>query len=188
MNPGPDHRTDQPRETDAEPVVNPPARHNGGHPIRSFIAIVATLGVVLLAMAWTGTSNPRLWSEGGGGWSDGPTPYLLIGVRNDGAVPVRIEAATPHPGPSGTERPILVGPSPDRPEVTDPAPFQPFTLGAGEASSFYVAGTKRCVPGQTSALVTFVALDLEVHAPAGWRQSRTFDNGVGNQAQTFSCP
>lgn len=188
MNPAPDHRTDQPAEPVAEPVVNPPGRSTGGHPVRSFIALAAVAVAVLLAMAWTGVSNPRLWSPGGGGWSAGPTPYLLVNVRNDGAVPVRIEAAAPHPGLGGAGLPVLVGPSHDRPEAIKPTPFAPFTLGAGQTWSFYVAGTKHCEVGQTSTLVTFAELDLEVRAPAGWRQHRTFNSGSGSQDQTFSCP
>lgn len=177
--------TERPPGPPEEPAA-PVSPVSQGHPVLTFVAMAVAVGALLLAVAWTGVSSPRLWSPGGGGWSSGPTTYLVIDVRNDGAVPARVEDASAPDAPGNGQ--VLMSPGAVGAGRIEPTAFAPFTLAAGETRSFYIPGVKTCAPGQAETTVRFSPLVVEVRAPAGWRQHRTFPDRPGQRDQTHSCP
>ncbi len=65
-----------------------------GHPVRSFTFAMLGLGLLLLALQWTGVVHPDLESQHGYSTSFGRLEIVMVEVHNAGALPVRIEDAT----------------------------------------------------------------------------------------------
>lgn len=154
-------------------------------PVGTFVALIVLASVALVALGVSGAVAARLDSPG---WAESaPAPgqrVWTVEIRNAGALPVQVEAATwPVQGLDHVE--LLLG-RPGRPgpaaggTQADAVPFAPFTLDGGETRLVALRGDLRCppgIPGALAAPVQVERLTLRVRSPVGRRQS--IDLGPG---------
>lgn len=151
----------------AAPVTAPPVAPDPDHPVRSFVTTLIAIGVLLLAIQVSGAVQPRLTTYGNGRGERETNVFAAVVIRNDGALPVRIESVE---WPSTGGQNITIGLLPEgvdvagRPSPSTPAsPVRPFTLSSGERRVIVITATPTCA-GSFSA----GALRLRAHGVTGF--------------------
>jgi hypothetical protein len=155
-----------------------------GHPVRSFVLVLVTIGLALVLLQLSGLIQPRVGrfeGRAGGMAVDGRAQWTAVVIRNDGPLPVevtslhwRVEQATDvrvGVQPKGVDVPS--GPPP--PLSDDPV--TPFTLDGGEARVVVLGGATPCPEFVTGPLRVGVRTPLGIERTVVIDGSSTYDHG-----------
>jgi hypothetical protein len=139
-----------------------------GHPVRSFALVMVGLGLVLLAVQWTGAVQPRITSHSGGEQQSGGTHRFSALIQNDAATSVRVTGVR-WPATDGSEVVLTLGaPGATGQPGSATLPFEPFTLGPGDARVVSASLTPTC--GRALA-----DLEVRVRTAIGLTRTITLD-------------
>ncbi|MEQ1788303.1 MAG: hypothetical protein ABL966_14720 [Acidimicrobiales bacterium] len=161
----------------ASAQVTPPVP-DLGHPVRSFSLVMVAVGILLLALQWTGAVYPNLESPRGSSTDFAGVDHVLVEIHNAGALPVRIEDATwPVTGGSAGRLGLAPPAYPEGPlDLADIPPFRPVTIDAHSSRWLVLTVLAGCQTRLGEPTV-------EVRTALGLR--RTVDL-LGEQGQTLS--
>jgi hypothetical protein len=136
------------------------AEVNLGHPVRTFVIVMVTIGLLLLVVQWSGVFLPRVVSTGGSASEVAADRWIVRAqVVNEGPLAIDV-VGVEWPGVGGAK------------VATLPTPFEPITIDSGETGSIEVVVIVDCSPDHT--LGGLGPLELEVRSPVGIRRTLTF--------------
>jgi hypothetical protein len=116
-----------------------------GHPVRSFVAVLVAVGLLLVVVEWTGAVHPQVHesSEAVPSLGDGEQQTFVVAVHNDGLLPLRVEDVD-WPVERMVNSQIGVAPSTGDSVSYDLEPFEPFTLEGGATRWIGIRVTPAC--------------------------------------------
>jgi len=132
-----------------------------GHPVERFVAVLAVVALVLVAMWWSGAVAPRLSVSVSNRFDpQASTGEALVVVRNRGPLPARVRAprAVERPEPGGFQQPT---------RLVDTTPGGEVRLGAGESARFTVTYLVDCAVAEATRTSRqgSVGPDLDLYLP-----------------------